>query len=103
MNRPEENPLFCKRSPSGKRVPARKQQLIIETLRAEIVSGTLALGNRMPSHFEIARRFGVSRVTAQWALRQLCQEGFIRTRARSGTFVAKQPPHINRYALVFWN
>ena len=81
----------------------RKRQIIVETLRQEIVSGRVTPGGRMPSHLEIARRFGASRVTAQWALRHLSQDGFIRTRARSGTFVVDKPPHLNNYALVFFN
>lgn len=81
----------------------RKRQVIVETLRNDIVSGAVPLGGRLPSHSEIARRFGASRVTAQWALRHLTQEGFIRSRARSGTFVVDKPPHLNNYALVFFN
>ena len=100
---PVTNRKFPK-SPSKTRRPrTRKRQIIVENLRQEIVSGTVTPGGRMPSHLEIARRFGASRVTAQWALRHLSQDGFIRTRARSGTFVVDKPPHLNNYALVFFN
>jgi DNA-binding LacI/PurR family transcriptional regulator len=42
-------------------------------------------------------------MTVMLALRQMTSEGHLRTVERVGTFVAAALPHLNHYALVFWN
>jgi GntR family transcriptional regulator, histidine utilization repressor len=65
--------------------PYRK---IMESLRAEIASGRLKPGDRIPSENEIAASFSVSRMTANRAVRELAQEGLVTRAAGSGSFVA---------------
>ena len=77
--------------------------LVRETIRGEIVDGTLAPGSAVPPHLRLAERFGVSNVTIRQALSQLSGEGFLDVRPRVGTFVSPRPPHLCRYGLVFWN
>ena len=55
-------------------------------LREDIVSGVIAPGARLPSKRALAARYGVSVITAETALSQLADEGYIRTRERSGCF-----------------
>ncbi|MCS6878871.1 MAG: histidine utilization repressor [Geminicoccaceae bacterium] len=62
---------------------------IKETIRAEIASGRLAPGARVPSEHELVRRFGVSRMTAHRALRELALEGVIVRTVGAGSFVAE--------------
>jgi len=80
-----------------------KQNRVIETLRKEILGGTLRPQTKLPSQIEIAQRFKVSSVTAHMAVARLAREGFLYSRKRHGTFVTEKPPHLNNYALVFWN
>ncbi len=61
---------------------------IMEAIRAEIASGRLPPGARVPSEHELVRRFGVARMTVNRALRELAAEGLVTRTAGSGTFVA---------------
>jgi DNA-binding LacI/PurR family transcriptional regulator len=70
-------------------------------MRREIVSGRLAPGDRLPTHVDLARHFGVSNVTIQNGLNQLAGDGFIEIRPRVGSFVVEHPPHVRNIALVF--
>jgi len=80
-----------------------KQNQVAEALRREILDGKLKPKTRLPSQPEVARRFKVSAVTAHLAVTRLAREGFVYSRKRHGTFVSEKPPHLNNYALVFWN
>jgi GntR family transcriptional regulator of arabinose operon len=66
-----------------------------------IVEGRWDPGERLPTHVELLEELQVSRSTLQSALGILKEEGFVRTRRRSGTFVAQHPPHRFHYALAF--
>src|SRR3569833_4296296 len=63
---------------------------------ARISSGTLAVGDRVPSENELVRELDVSRMTANRALRELAADGVLVRVAGVGTFVAeprvKAPP-----------
>ena len=61
---------------------------IMEAIRSEIAEGRLKPGARVPSEHELVRRFGVARMTANRALKELAAEGLIVRTAGSGTFVA---------------
>lgn len=78
-----------------------KQQHICETLRRQIVQGSLAPGARLPTQVQLVELFQVSGVTVQRALDRLMREGFICTRGRQGTFVTDRPPHLSNFGLVF--
>ena len=60
---------------------------IYEKLREDIAEGAYAYGERLPSKRTAAAEFGVSVVTAEHAYRLLEEEGYIRSRERSGFFV----------------
>jgi GntR family transcriptional regulator len=57
-------------------------------LRAEIASGRLPVGARLPPIAALARTYAVAPVTVREALRLLTEEGLIWSRQGSGTFVA---------------
>jgi GntR family phosphonate transport system transcriptional regulator len=71
-------------------------RLIAEELRAEISSGALALGHRLPTENDLAERFAVNRHTARQALASLAEEGLVESRRGSGTFVTGSPVVVHR-------
>ncbi|BBU29861.1 GntR family transcriptional regulator [Burkholderia sp. THE68] len=58
-------------------------------LRAGIIEGRLAANARLPSTRDLAVQLGVSRKTTLEVFERLIAEGFLRTRAGDGTFVAE--------------
>lgn len=61
--------------------------LLYRTLREEIIRGEYPYGSKLPSRRSLAAERGVSTVTAEHALELLCDEGYIETRRRSGSYV----------------
>jgi GntR family transcriptional regulator, histidine utilization repressor len=66
---------------------ARVKEHILENIR----SGTWAPGARVPSENELVESFGISRMTANRALRELMAEGFLNRVPGVGTFVKEAP------------
>lgn len=65
---------------------------LVEALRAEIANR--AVGDKIDSEPKLAQRFGVSRFTVARAIEVLVEEGLVRRRQGSGSFVA--PPALVR-------
>ncbi len=65
-----------------------RYQLIKKDILSRIHSGELKPGDRLESENEIGSSYGVSRLTAQRALRELVSEGLVRRVQGSGSFVA---------------
>ncbi|EHP40242.1 GntR family transcriptional regulator [Cupriavidus basilensis OR16] len=59
-------------------------------LRAGIVDGRLAPGERLPSTRDLATQLGVSRKTTLDVFERLIAEGYLRSRTGDGTFVAHE-------------
>jgi len=70
---------------SARSDPLHRQ--LYDAIRAAIISGRLPAGSRLPSSRALAQETGVSRVTVNVAYDQLTAEGYLETRAGSGTFV----------------
>lgn len=64
---------------------------IAQQIREQIQSGELKEGDRIPSEFEIADRYGVSRQTAHRAVAELKRIGLVLRQRRTGTVVASPP------------
>ncbi len=79
---------------------AFRQNAILDALRGEILDGTFAAGQRLPTRSELVTRFDASSVTVQRTLDTLIADGFVQPRGRSGTFVVDHPPHLCHYGLV---
>ncbi|SAL58240.1 transcriptional regulator [Caballeronia telluris] len=62
---------------------------IYRQLRSGIVEGRLAANARLPSTRDLAAQLNVSRKTTLDVFERLIAEGFLRTRAGDGTFVAE--------------
>ena len=56
-------------------------------LRDRILSGDIPRGSRIPTEFDLADGFGVSRITAKRALDELANEGLVERRRGKGTHV----------------
>jgi GntR family histidine utilization transcriptional repressor len=63
-----------------------------EHILARIRSGAWAPGARVPSEHEIVETFGISRMTANRALRELTADGYLTRVAGVGTFVKEATP-----------
>ncbi|MCA1990365.1 MAG: FadR family transcriptional regulator [Desulfarculus sp.] len=63
---------------------------VAQTIRRQVLSGQLSLGERLPSERDLAEQFGVSRVVVREAIRTLEMSGILRVQkgAGGGTFVA---------------
>lgn len=97
--RPLSSPPQARRTPSNldlatepPREGEAKQAWIYRQIRARILDGALARGARLPSTRQLAQRWQVSRVTVDAAYDQLRSEGYLVSRAGSGTYVAAQVP-----------
>ncbi len=60
---------------------------IQQHLKAQIQSGAWPANHRIPPEEQLARDFGVSRMTANKAIRDLVQQGFLVRQSGVGTFV----------------
>jgi GntR family histidine utilization transcriptional repressor len=65
-----------------------RYQQLKELIMEQIVSGALRPRDRVPSENELVGSAGVSRMTANRALRELTDEGYVERVAGVGTFVA---------------
>jgi len=70
--------------------PRRPNVKIAASIRAGILAGELAPGTKLPSIEELARNFGVARMTIASAVRTLREEGFVRVIQGTGIFVRDQ-------------
>jgi len=69
----------------------RPAQEIADALRTEILAGTLAPGDQIPSEHELARTFDTTRTSAQRAIATLRSEGHLISEHGRGTFVRPRP------------
>jgi|GEM_PF-1076517 putative hydrolase of HD superfamily len=70
--------------------PRQPNVQIAASIRAAILTGELAPGSQLSAGHQLAKFFGVSRMTIQTAIRTLREEGFVRTQAGSGVYVRDQ-------------
>ena len=63
-------------------------QSIKDSLLEKIISRQLLPGQQLPTEIELARQFGVSRITSKRALEELENEGHIRRHQGQGSFVS---------------
>lgn len=64
------------------------RQLYLQ-IRAQILSGQLPAHARLPSIRDLAAELEISRNTAEGAFQELCAEGYLYSRSRSGYFVSR--------------
>lgn len=71
------------------RLDVPKYQVVFDALRADIESGRLPAGGRVPSEADLVTRFGASRITVGRAVRDLQALGLVERRVGSGTYVRR--------------
>ncbi len=64
---------------------------IVEQVKAAIASGRLKLGEKLPTHRDLARDLVVAPLTVKRAYDVLAGEGFIEQAQGRGTFVLEKP------------
>lgn len=81
-------------------VPLYEQ--LYRAVRADIMSGALAGGTRLPSKRQLAANLRISQITVETAYGQLAAEGYIVSAPRRGYFVQEQitpPPSVHTEAV----
>ena len=68
-------------------------QQLYRQIRDELRTGSFSDGaSRLPSSRALAAKLGISRLTVNFAFSKLHAEGYLRSKAKSGTFVAQPLP-----------
>ena len=65
----------------------RKYHALYQFIKEDILSQTIAPGEKLPSKRALAEHLGVSAITVEYAYRQLIDEGYVYARERSGYYV----------------
>ncbi len=79
--------------------PGTLHQRIRQDLEQRIHSGDWPPGHRVPPEHELMAQYGCSRMTVNKVLGLLADAGMIERRRRTGSFVARQHPHLEQVAL----
>lgn len=62
-------------------------QQVMDDLKGEIARGVYASGSRIPSEIELAKSYGVGRITVRRAIEELSRAGYLSRQQGRGTFV----------------
>ena len=62
-------------------------QQVMDDLKGEIARGVYVAGSRIPSEMELAKSYGVGRVTVRRAIEELSRAGYLNRQQGRGTFV----------------
>lgn len=65
--------------------------VVRDGLRRTVIKGEFPPGSKLPNEEALAGRFAVSRATIREAVRGLVEEGYLRRRQGSGTYVTARP------------
>ena len=75
-------------------------QQIVKQIKAQIMTGTLAAGEGLPSMRFLAQQLRISVITTKRAYEELEREGFIENFAGKGCFVKTQNPEFLREEML---
>ena len=62
-------------------------QQVMDDLKGEIARGVYVAGSRIPSEMELAKSYGVGRITVRRAIEELSRAGYLNRQQGRGTFV----------------
>lgn len=74
----------------------KKYERIVESIVEEIRSGTLHVGDKLPTEEELGKQYGVSRQTVRQALTQLKSRRLIEKQQGSGSFISQEATAVRR-------
>ena len=80
--------------------PARAWRVVLEKIEADLLSGALGPGDRLPPERELCTMFGISRATLREALRVLEDRRLIERRPGRGTPAASPTSSFSRDSTV---
>ena len=83
----DDNPRLAAAAVDASEAAGARWQAIAATLRADILAGRVAPGERLPNEKVLAERFEVNRHTLRQAVQALVREGHLNVRQGAGTFV----------------
>ena len=63
-------------------------QQVMDDLKGEIARGVYAAGSRIPSEMELAKSYGVGRITVRRAIEELSRAGYLNRQQGRGTLCA---------------
>lgn len=75
------------------------QQIVLE-IKRRIREGEYLAGSKLPGHLKLAKEFGVSSITSNRALNELCEENWIERLERRGTFVPSRKKVLNCISII---
>jgi GntR family transcriptional regulator len=81
-----------KRDRISHRAPRLLWKQVYDDLVSDIRSGALAVDDRLPSEFEMAEQYGVSRDVIRRAKEELAGEGWLIVLHGRGTYIARAVP-----------
>jgi len=64
---------------------------VVETLRAQVLSGEFPAGQKLPTETQMTEAFGVSRTVIREAIATLAADGLVEPRQGAGVFVLERP------------
>lgn len=65
---------------------------VADAIEADVRSGRLPVGARLPGEQELADQYGIAKGTASRVARELRDRGLAITVPNKGTFITEQPP-----------
>jgi GntR family transcriptional repressor for pyruvate dehydrogenase complex len=74
--------------------PERRPKLadrVVAELRQQLIAGTLAPGQKLPTESRLTETYGVSRTVVREAIAALAADGLVEPRQGAGVFVVEQP------------
>ncbi len=78
-----------------------KLERVCGTIIADIASGRIPPGGKLPTFYELEKHHDVSRITVNACVKLLKCKGLLTSRERGGVFVSEKPPLLNRFAIIF--
>ncbi|GAA0614336.1 hypothetical protein GCM10010174_34990 [Kutzneria viridogrisea] len=76
------------------RTPGHPFRVLADTIAAKVQRGELKPGDQIPSVRALAKEYGVTTATAQKAVKQLTDDGYVTTVQGLGIFVADAAPEV---------